>query len=243
MAETNALSREVIRRLKAAGKRRRRNADNTYCPTAATMLGLSAEELDPIIREAKHQLKGEPAANVFDFVRELVDTGIFEARAVAWLALAAHKAAMAEIGEKQIVECAQGIDNWAATDTYGVWVAGPAWREGRIGTKLINRWIASDDPWFRRLAVVCTVALNVKARGGTGDPRRTFAVCRRVVDDKHPMVAKGLSWALRAVVQHDRTGVDDFLGRYADRLPAIVRREVRNKLDTGLKTPRKKDRK
>jgi len=233
---------EIIRKLKNAAGAKRSGLPDNYCPTAAIVLGLPANAIHSIIAEAGKRLHDQTAGLVFALVRELVNSGIFEARAVGWLILSGHGAAMAEIGETEIIAFAQGLDNWGATDVYGTRVAGPAWREGRIGTSLINRWTRSDDPWFRRLAVVCTVALNVKARGGTGDPKRTFAVCKRLVDDRELMVAKGLSWALRAVIQHDRAGVKDFLNRYADRLPARVCREVRTKLETGLKTPGKKRR-
>ena len=59
----------------------------------------------------------------------------------------------------------------------------------------------------------------------------------RVHDD---MVLKALSWALRVLVQHDREAVEAFLAEYDDVLAARVVREVRNKLETGLKNPRRK---
>ena len=55
------------------------------------------------------------------------------------------------------------------------------------------------------------------------------------------MLAKALSWALRSLVPHDAAAVRGFLRRH-NTLPAIVRREVRTKLETGLKTPRRRPR-
>jgi 3-methyladenine DNA glycosylase AlkD len=54
------------------------------------------------------------------------------------------------------------------------------------------------------------------------------------------MVVKALSWALRVLVVHDAEAVEAFLGENEDRLAARVKREVRNKLTTGLKNPRRK---
>jgi 3-methyladenine DNA glycosylase AlkD len=51
------------------------------------------------------------------------------------------------------------------------------------------------------------------------------------------MVVKALSWALRELVQHDPNAVQQFLDGYDDLLAARVKREVRNKLKTGLKNP------
>jgi 3-methyladenine DNA glycosylase AlkD len=51
------------------------------------------------------------------------------------------------------------------------------------------------------------------------------------------MVVKALSWALRQLVVHDRDAVWSFLKEHDDVLAARVKREVRNKLTTGLKNP------
>ena len=51
------------------------------------------------------------------------------------------------------------------------------------------------------------------------------------------MVVKALSWALRALVVHDLGAVQAFLEEHDEQLAARVKREVRNKLTTGLKNP------
>jgi 3-methyladenine DNA glycosylase AlkD len=60
-----------------------------------------------------------------------------------------------------------------------------------------------------------------------------------LVDDHDDMPVKAMSWALRALVPHDPDAVREFLDAYDDLLAARVKREVRNKLTTGLKTPRR----
>lgn len=68
---------------------------------------------------------------------------------------------------------------------------------------------------------------------------KVLAVCHKVVDDHDDTMVKGLSWALRELIRADRKAVEKFLEQYDDRLAARVRREVRNKLNTGLKNPKK----
>jgi 3-methyladenine DNA glycosylase AlkD len=51
------------------------------------------------------------------------------------------------------------------------------------------------------------------------------------------MVVKALSWALRELVVHDPAAVEAFLAQHEAVLAARVEREVRNKLETGLKNP------
>jgi hypothetical protein len=132
----------------------------------------------------------------------------------------------------------KGIDNWASVDTFATMVAGPAWREGRVTDAAVLRWAGSEDRWWRRTAIVVTVALNQKARGGRGDTPRTLMMCERLVADRDDMVVKGLSWALRALLERDRAAVEGFLDRHGDGVAPRVRREVGNKLRSGLKNPR-----
>jgi hypothetical protein len=56
------------------------------------------------------------------------------------------------------------------------------------------------------------------------------------------MVVKAMSWALRGLVVHDPEAVRQFIGEHEDVLAARVKREVRNKLATGLKNPRRETR-
>ncbi len=134
----------------------------------------------------------------------------------------------------------RGNDNRASVDTFGTVVAGPVWREGRIFDGEVLRWAASRDRWWRRTALVSTVALNLSSRGGEGDVPRTLMACRELAGDSEPMVSKAFSRALRSLVRVDTGAVASFLGHYGGELPALVRREVRNKLETGVKNPGRK---
>jgi 3-methyladenine DNA glycosylase AlkD len=64
-------------------------------------------------------------------------------------------------------------------------------------------------------------------------------VCRLLASDHADMVAKALSWALRELVVHDAGAVVQFLSEHEGVLAARVKREVRHKLATGLKNPRR----
>lgn len=160
-----------------------------------------------------------------------------------WLAyelIAHHRAAFQSIGEAEVEELGQGINTWEAVDSFARTLSGPAWLRGQVSDDLIIRWARSENRWWRRAALVSTVALNVRSRGGKGDTRRTLAVCRLLANDHDDMVAKALSWALRELVVHDADAVRAFLDEYQDGLVARVKREVRHKLTTGLKNPRRK---
>ncbi len=61
-------------------------------------------------------------------------------------------------------------------------------------------------------------------------------------EDRHPAVVKAVSWTLRSLVAWDPAGVRSYLEANTSVLPPLVRREVRNKLDTGVKNPKRQKR-
>ena len=114
------------------------------------------------------------------------------------------------------------------------------WLHRQISDQLVLKWAKSNDRWWRRAALVSTVALNMRSQGGQGDVPQTLNICRELAGDQDDMVAKALSWALRALVIHDAEAVQEFLDEHDRVLAARVKREVKNKLRTGLKYPGKK---
>ena len=133
------------------------------------------------------------------------------------------------------------MDSWGLVDAFSA-IAGPVWREGYISDETVVGWTRSESRWWRRAALVCTVFLNRKAQGGRGDTPRTLMVCEVLASDKDDMVAKGMSWALRDLSKRDLAAVEKFVEEHKDELPALVKREVRNKLTLGVKNPRRRQR-
>ena len=162
------------------------------------------------------------------------------ARMIAYELIASHRSAMNLLDEKVIERLGKGMASWSDVDMFAVFLAGPAWREGQIADAVIARWARSRDRWWRRAALVSTVGLNAKSRGGEGDARRTLAVCETLIADRDDMVVKAMSWALRELAKRDAAAVQRFVEKNESNLAPRVLREVRNKLRTGLKNPRRR---
>jgi 3-methyladenine DNA glycosylase AlkD len=189
-----------------------------------------------ICRKYSALLKHAPAEDVLSFAHTL----LFEYghRWQAYELIASHRAAYLCLGEDKLEQLGQGIDSWWATDSFARTLSGPQWRDGLIGDALIIRWAGSPDLWWRRAALVSTVAFNIRSLGGRGDTPRTLLICRLLAADHADMVVKALSWALRELVYFDVQAVEGFLEEYELVLAGRVKREVGNKLRTGLKNPR-----
>jgi len=170
---------------------------------------------------------------------DLLKLSVFEFRFVAYELIQHHRTTASSLDRATLEKLGHGMDTWAAVDCFACYLAGPAWREGQIADNVVRRWSHSRNRWWRRAALVATVPLNNKARGGIGDSSRTLEICSLLMDDRDPMVVKALSWALRELAKRDPQSVSRFLTKERNKLASQVIREVENKLATGLKNPKR----
>jgi 3-methyladenine DNA glycosylase AlkD len=233
--DNNELVEWVVRELEKLVDKERKEWSKGYYPSSMRIIGVKVPDQRMIRKELSKRLKGGTPADVVKISKMLVDKDIFECQQVAYELLDKNKKVRDSLTFKDLMDLKKGLDNWISVDTYSGYLGGVAWREGVIPDSTIKEWAMSDNKWERRTAVVCTVALNQKARGGTGDAKRTIWVCEMVAADKDEMVAKALSWALRELSKIEKEPVIEFLKEYNDVLPARVNREVKRKLETGKK--------
>lgn len=197
-------------------------------------------DLRELRREFSQRLKDAAPHVVIELGALLLEVPKIEYRFLAYELIHHHPSALSRLSAWQLERLGRGIASWAAVDCFAIYLAGPVWRERHVPNALVHGWARSADRWWRRAALVSTVPLNSKAQGGSGDAYRTLQVCRLLESDADPMVAKALSWALRELAKRDARVVRDFITRRKDVLPALVLREVNNKLTTGLKNPKPK---
>lgn len=195
-----------------------------------------AASLRALRRGVSAALAPEDAAVVFEFADQLRTAGYDW---LGWELISAHDAAFHSLSAARLAGLGAEISSWAQADAFGTILAGPAWREGLIGDADIAGWARDGNRWWRRLALVSTTVLNTRSRWGTGDRDRTLAVVGLLIHDRDDTVVKALSWALRSLVPWDPRAVRTFLEAHDGELASRVKREVRSKLETGLKSPRR----
>ena len=199
----------------------------------------TTESIRALRREFSKRLAKSPPRFVVEVALLLLDKHTMEHRFVAYELVCHHRAALTSLGEKDIRLFGSGIGSWGSVDMFACYLAGPAWRENQVSDQLIHSWARSRNRWWRRAALVSTVPLNSKARGGSGDTPRTLEVCASLVADRDDMVVKAMSWAVREVARQNPSAAMKFVDAHRDRLAPRVLREVNNKLATGLKNPKR----
>ncbi len=168
--------------------------------------------LRAIRRRVSRDIESEPAAEVLALADGLLQDG----RVSRWMIYELvhfHEPAMAALDRRWLERLGEGMASWGEVDPFATYLSGVVWREGRIEDADVHAWARSANRWWRRAALVSTVPLNVRARGGSGDPNLTLAVCELLRSDRDDMVVKALSWALRALAPQ----WPDAVSRYLDR--------------------------
>ena len=226
---------QIIHELMLRANAERREKAKTYYPTRLVVLGVSNPDIQQVIKLVKAEMKNASVQECVQLAKELAGSGIHEAQHLGIRWLGYDKTLIASITESDIDELAVGLDNWVSVDNFSILISGAAWLRGTIGIEKIRSYLASDDPFIRRVAVVSTVTLNLKSRGGKGDVEQTLDICRRVVSDHHPMLIKALSWALRELSKCYPAPVIEFIDTYKKILSPRVTKEVTHKVLHGTK--------
>jgi 3-methyladenine DNA glycosylase AlkD len=198
----------------------------------------STAALRGVRRDFSRRLRAAPAEDVVALAYALIETTDIH-RFVADELIVHHTSALQTLAEADLRRLAGKLGSWDQVDSFSLYLSGRAWRTGQVTESTISIWALSPDRWWRRVALVSTVALNLKAQGGTGDAERTLRICQLLMDDRDDMVVKAMSWALRALAVPCPEAVEGFIEENRGRLAARVVREVENKLRTGLKNPRR----
>ena len=128
------------------------------------------------------------------------------------------------------------IDNWGVCDFVATRILGP-WAKTDPQNRLAYLEDLVGDPhlYSRRLGLVASVHLN---HDGSSFGAWTLAQVDRLVDERDPMITKAVSWSLRQMTRHQAAEVEAYLETRDDRIAALPKREVRNKLRTGRKSGR-----
>lgn len=207
----------------------------TMVPTSSEVLGVTSPHIRTVLTELKRLHASWSTLEWIHFCKALVAEGIMECQVLAYELIGRNRKLLDSLSYTDLMDLWKNLDNWASVDHYSVGIYGVLWGRGVVKDAHIEKLLESDNFWDRRVAVVSTVALNLKSRGGTGDTTRTLAVCERVVDERQDMIQKALSWALRELSKRDRAAVVAFMEKNENRLAKRVLREVSHKLEFGTK--------
>lgn len=206
-------------------------------PTTARVYGVRVPRLREIARDWwREHKKMIDRDDLLALVEALWDGASREERQIAIFLLERYKRWIPDLTWAHFDRWRRDLDNWETTDGMAQWVFG-RWLLADPDARFYHLYdlIADEDLWSRRLALVATVWLN-RGRKDLSFPDLTLELVDRVKEERHPMITKAVSWALRGLVKKQPLRVATYLDANRALLPAHAVREVDNKLRTGLKS-------
>jgi 3-methyladenine DNA glycosylase AlkD len=119
---------------------------------------------------------------------------------------------------------------WDTVDGLASGVAGPLVARNPELVADMDRWIASDNFWLARTAILH----QLRYKGAT-DAERLFRYCELRAGDREFFLRKAIGWALREYSKIDAEAVRGFVVSHADVLSPLSRREALLWLNGGRK--------
>ena len=226
---------EIIETLEGLSTPKREEMSKHSFPTSQRVIGVTSPQMREVLKAVRERNINWTDTQWIDLCKALVLQDVFECQVIAYEIINKDRKLLSALSYEDLMDLWGTLDNWASVDHFTVGIYGVLWGRGVVQDAHIDALLLSENFWDRRVAVVSTVALNLKSRGGTGDTPRTLAVCERVVDERQPMIWKALSWALRELAKRDPEAVWDFLEKYETRMSKQAVREITHKLDFGTK--------
>ena len=109
---------------------------------------------------------------------------------------------------------------WDLVDPVATHLVGGAALKERGVMETMDSWIADDDMWIRRTAI-----LSQNRHKHATDAERLFSYCTRCMHEKEFFIRKAIGWALREYSKSNPERVAAFLQTNKDRLSGLSFRE------------------
>jgi len=205
-------------------------------PTAQGVHGIRTPDNRRLAREWRRAHRDVDQAVVLSLVEVLWNAESRDERALGLEILNLHPNLVRDLEVARFDRWRLDIDNWGVCDFLGTRILGP-WVEAEPEDRLryLEQLVGDAHLYSRRLGLVASVYLNT---GGTEYGEWTLSQVDRLIDERDPMITKAISWSLRQMTRHQASIVEAYVDSRTDRIAALPRREVRNKLRTGRKSGR-----
>jgi len=112
---------------------------------------------------------------------------------------------------------------WALVDSLAAQVVGSVVEAHPETVATLDRWIADDDFWLRRSAML---ALLVPLRRGAGNPDLFFSYADRLLEEKEFFIRKAIGWILRDTGRRRPELVLEWVRPRVQRLSGVTLTEV-----------------
>jgi 3-methyladenine DNA glycosylase AlkD len=221
--EILALVKELDTELRSVGNDQRAIGAKAYLKSDLEFIGVAAKPLRAVARAF---LKDHPDLDrkpLFELVRTLWRSSIFELKAVAVGLLELRTNDLGTDDLQLIEELLRDSHTWALVDWLCTKVAAPLVEADPVGTSVVlERWARDDDFWIRRASMLAQLPA---LRAGAGNFELFSSIASAMVGEKEFFVRKAIGWVLRDVSKKRPQLAYEFLLQHIDAVSGLTLRE------------------
>ena len=111
------------------------------------------------------------------------------------------------------------VNNWDLVDSSADKILGNHLLNEKTNRKIIYNLADSNYLWDKRIGVIATFAFIKKMQFAD-----TFALCEKLLNDKHDLMHKACGWMLREIGKRDEKALEGFLHKHANKMPRTMLR-------------------
>lgn len=202
--------------------------------TGLKMYGVNTGDKKRIARNWLMENKKTPPKIKSKIVRQLYLGESFDEKILASFISDNQVDIIKEFLQKDLDLFIKEVDNWAVSDCLSDILAQWVLISPKPRVKYLKQLIKSKNLWARRQALVVSFYLNF-TQSKIDYSQLVFELVEKTKHEKHPMIVKAVSWALRGLVKYHSGELRNYLKINLLTLPSLARREVVKKLETGKK--------
>lgn len=193
-SEVAALVEQIDAALRQAARPERAEGERRYLKSDLTHWGAGVPATRAAVLAALPRRSRPDHDLVVGVTEALWAEPVHECRLAASMVLAIHVAALDGNDLPLLERLLREARTWALVDVLAPNVVGPIVAADAAAATVLDRWVADDDRWMRRAAVL---ALLVPLRAGGGDWDRFTRYADLLWGDREFFVRKALGWVLR----------------------------------------------
>lgn len=221
--DVDAWVRDLDRELRLGGSPDRAQHERAYLKSELEHYGTPVPAVRRTVRAFRRANPGLPAGRVVGLADALWRAPVHERRLAAVELLVAHLEVLGPhdlpLAERFIREAR----TWALVDPLAGDVVGPLVERFPELNATLDRWVADDDFWVRRAALL---GLLRALRRGEGDFERFGRYADRLLEEREFFVRKAIGWVLRDTGKRRPDLVYEWLLPRAPRASGVTLREA-----------------
>ena len=153
-------------------------------------------------------------------LKKLLKSDIHESRALAIFIMLIKSKAEPILMRDLYLENLNYINNWDLIDYSAPHIVAPY-----TNKETLRNLANADYLWANRVAIVSTIYF-IKNK----DYQLTLEFAKKFINHKHHLIHKATGWMLREIGKQDVEVLKNFLDKYADKMPSIMRSYAKERL-------------